>query len=224
MFAFDYLRFHTPVVPPRQLRPVDDRATPLDRGARAGDRPRMRWDELFADLEGQFSALASGELDAEVADRTRREAALVRLVDRLRGSLDRTVRLGLPGGGTVTGRLASVGCDWALVDADTGGEVVVPLAGVMTIAGLGPASASPQAESAVDARLDLRIALRSIARDRAAVRVVLVDGTELSGTIDRVGADHIELAEHPAGEPRRVSEVRAVRVVPLHALVAVRSH
>ena len=183
----------------------------------------MRWDDLFADLEGQFSALASGELGGEVADRTRREAALVRLVDRLRGSLDRSVRLGLPGGGTVAGRLASVGCDWALVDADTGGEVVVALAGVLTVAGLGPAAASPETESVLDARLDLRIALRSIARDRAAVRIVLVDGAELTGTIDRVGADHIELAEHPVAEPRRRSEVRAVRVVPLHALAAVRS-
>jgi hypothetical protein len=190
----------------------------------ARERPLMRWDALFADLEGQFAAMAAGELDGEVADRTRREAALVRLVDRLRGSVDLIVRFGLPGGIVVGGRLASVGCDWALVAEDQGTEVLVPLAAVLTVTGLGPTSATAEAESVVDARLDVRIALRSIARDRASVRVVLADGSVVSGTIDRVGADHVEIAEHPVGEPRRSAEVRAVRVIPLHALLAVRSH
>ena len=36
-------------------------------------------------------------------------------------------------------------------------------------------------------------------------------------------SDHLDLAEHPVGEPRRTGQVRQVRLVPLTALAAVRS-
>ena len=58
-------------------RPGDDRDEST-RGGRA-----MRWDELFADLGAQWEAEARRELDGEVADRTRRERALVGLHERL---------------------------------------------------------------------------------------------------------------------------------------------
>ena len=41
----------------------------------------MRWDRLFDDLEGQLAAQHLLEGDAEVADRTRRERALLTLHD-----------------------------------------------------------------------------------------------------------------------------------------------
>jgi hypothetical protein len=72
--------------------------------------------------------------------------------------------------------------------------------------------------------LTVRSALRGIARDRSAVQVHLVDPTAgiLHGTVDRVGADFVDVAEHPAGEPRRPREVRASVLVPLAALAALR--
>jgi hypothetical protein len=44
----------------------------------------------------------------------------------------------------------------------------------------------------------------------------------VTGTIDRVGADFFELAEHALDAPRRRGEVQNVRLVPTAALVAVR--
>jgi len=81
----------------------------------------------------------------------------------------------------------------------------------------------PQSEGKVAARLDLGYALRGIARDRSAVSLVLVDGSTCAGTIDRVGADFIEVAEHPAAEARRAEAVIGVRTVPRTALAIVRS-
>jgi hypothetical protein len=75
----------------------------------------------------------------------------------------------------------------------------------------------------VVARLDLRYALRGVARNRSALSVVLRDGGVLTGTIDRVGLDFLEMAEHPMGEPRRARSVRDSRAVRLAALAMLRS-
>jgi hypothetical protein len=72
-------------------------------------------------------------------------------------------------------------------------------------------------------RLDLRRALRGLARDRAVVQVILDDGAALTGTLDRVGADYVEMAEHPADQLRRSEAVQGVRAVVLEAIAVVRT-
>jgi hypothetical protein len=64
--------------------------------------------------------------------------------------------------------------------------------------------------------------LRGIARDRSTVRLMLVDGSTVDATIDRVGADFLEVATHSAGEPRRRQDVRDIELIPITALATVR--
>lgn len=180
-----------------------------------------RWESLFAELEGEFAAAAITDRAAEVADRTRREHGQLRLVDRLRGALGHEIRVQVRGAGSVTGRLADVGADWLLVAEGYGREALVPFSMLLSVGGLGGRSAYPGSEGPVAARLDLRHALRGLVRDRRVV-ALCVEGEVLTGTLDRVGADFVELAEHAAGEVRRPRAVYRVRLVPLTALCLVR--
>lgn len=179
-----------------------------------------RWEALFADLEGQLDAAAAAELASEVAERSRYELGRLRLVDRLHAAQHRVLAVQAAGAGQLTGRLAAVGTDWVLLAEPGGREVVVPAAALMHVTGLAAWSAT--AVGPVASRLTLVHALRGLVRDRSAVSLRCVDGTPLAGTFDRVGADFVELAEHPAGEARRRSEVQGVRTVPFSALGAVR--
>lgn len=180
-----------------------------------------RWAALFADLEGQVDAEAAAELDAEVRDRARAETARLRLVDRFAPAVGHELSVRTLGAGTARGRLCSVGSDWLLLEDARGAECVVPLAAVVSVGGLGAGSREPGTEGAVPARLRLAHALRGIARSRAPVVITTVDGGVVHGTVDRVGADFVEVAEHPPGEPRRVAAVHGVRTVATAAIATV---
>lgn len=185
----------------------------------------MRWEGLFADLEGQLAAEERRELDSEVAERTRRERALVDLGARVAAAVGATVHVELVGGRPLDGEVRDVGDGWLLLGADRAGgagasrEVLVPVGAVALVSGL-----PPRAEQARTARrFGLGYALRALARDRATVVLDLLGGATLAGTVDAVGADHLTLAEHPEGEVRRRENVRRVVLVPFAALLAVES-
>jgi sRNA-binding regulator protein Hfq len=77
------------------------------------------------------------------------------------------------------------------------------------------------APSAAARRYQFALALRELARRREPVRVELVDGARCDGTIEAVGSDYLEVAEHDLGEARRRVAVRARRFVGFAAVVAV---
>ncbi len=190
---------------------------------RSAEEVRMRWQQLFDDLQSQFDAEEAAAERAEYASRARAEMGSVRLTDRLAGSVGGRLGLGVRGAGQVAGVLAHVGPDWILLEDGRGGEQLLALAAVTTVAGLGRRTAVPDEPGAVRARLDMRRALRGLARDRSAVQIVLRDGGTLTGTLDRVGADYVEVAVHPAEEPRRSEAVQGVRAVVIDAIAVVRT-
>jgi hypothetical protein len=183
---------------------------------------QVRWQRLFDDLEAQAEAHDAAEFEAEVSERVRYELGQVRLVDRLRAAVGHPVEVCCRGVGTISGPLARVGADWLLLEEQPDRHVLVADAAITSIGGLGAWSDVPGSEGKVGARLDLRRALRGVARDRSAVQALLVDGSVVAGTVDRVGADFVEIAEHAQREPRRVGAVRGVRTVPLAAVAVIR--
>ena len=182
----------------------------------------VRWDDLFDDLEAQLDELEDAELAGEVADRTRIEVSKFRLVDRLRPAFGHRIAITLAGRFSVEGLVANVGNSWVLLREDRGTEVLVPLVAITSVAGLGGVTAAPGSEGKIAARLTLGHALRGVARDRSTVSIGLRDERRLTGTIDRVGSDFFEMAEHPLDTVRRAGNVAGVRTVPFDGLALVR--
>jgi hypothetical protein len=178
----------------------------------------VRWEDLFADLEREWEGLAESERQAQIAERTRAEFAGVRFVDRLRGSEGRQVHLVTRLGEPIDGELTGVGADFLLLTSARH-ECVLPLAAVGSASGLGHASLSEQAAGTVRARLGLGSVLRRVAADRSMVTLVGGDGRPRSGTLQRVGADFVELAEHAHDETSRAQSSRRVVLVPFEAIV-----
>ena len=174
----------------------------------------MRWEALFADMESQLQAAQSQGRARDVAELTRAERASVHLVDRLRAAVGSEVRLATRSG-AVRGTLREVGMAWVLVE--DGRERLVPLPAVTTVGGLGDVSAPPA--GTVVRRLGLGHALRAVARDRGVVQVTMA-GTQLTGRIEAVGGDHLDLA---LVHPDSARPTGGCEVVPFAALDLVSS-
>jgi len=193
----------------------------------------VRWDDLFDDLEGQLEH----ELNAEETDLRAEEERLrlgrLSLRNRLaslaqaRGSRAAVLRVVLSSGETITVRPTTFGRDWLAADpaadlldgASAGAQCVLPLAAIAGVV-LHPdqVAGSLGAESESAARLVDRIGLPFVLRDLCRRRRSVVLRTPaglLTGTIDRVGRDHLDLAMHAPGTSRRAPEVQQYRIVPL---------
>jgi hypothetical protein len=181
----------------------------------------MRWDRLFDDLQAQLDATGQRELDLEVSDRTRRERALVGLHERFIAHAGLAVELRLTAGVRVSGTVADAGTDWLLVHERGDRGSLVPFGAIVAVNGLGlRAAAGPAAVAAK--RFGLGYALRGLSRDRSVVSLADIGGSVTTGTVDAVGADALELSEHPADLPRRTENIVARRVIPFTAIVVVR--
>ena len=199
----------------------------------------MRWDNLFDDLEGQLEQeLSAEELDVR-AEEERLRLGRLTIRDRLlavdeaqpRGSAY-SVRVFLSDGSVVAVRPVTFGRDWFsadVVDESTRStQCIIPIAAIASLALTRPQLAASLAVDAPDprrpalpARLSLGFVLRDLCRRRSVIELRTAAGV-LRGTIDRVGRDHLDLAVHEAGQPRRDAVVSHSRLVPLAQVVLVR--
>ena len=186
----------------------------------------VRWERLFEDLEAEFDAAEAAELEAQIADRTRFERSRLRLVDRLRGSVGRSIGIRVQGAGQLTGELRAVGVDWLLVRPADRADRLVRTAAVLEVVGLAASSSAAGEEGLVAARFTLSAVLRGIARDRTVVTLTLIDSSGWTGLIEIAAADLIEVSERRHDEPGfgSPSETAVRRCVPLTALSVVREH
>lgn len=178
----------------------------------------MRWEKLFEDLAAQAESQELRAREAEVADRTRYERGQIDVQARLLASVGAaplTVRLASR---SLAGTVRDVGPDWLLLESGSRASSLVATAAVRAVSGIAPGAVLP---SVVARRFGLGSALRGISRDRSVVELV-AQGLRLTGTIDVVGSDHVEVAEHAPDVPRRPGNVTARHLVPFWAFESVR--
>lgn len=200
----------------------------------AGCRPsptlgKVEWEHLFEDLEGQLAAEWESERAALDAESERLRISKLTLHERLRTMAADTPRLllELVGGERWDTTLRAIGADWIGVQADGDARMrVVPLAAVEAIgadhgtllAGL----AADAAPAGLRERMTFGFVLRDLARRRTPVTIARRGSDPQHGTIDRAGADHLDLALHDPHEPRRARAVRGFRLVSFAAVTWVR--
>ncbi len=191
---------------------------------------RVHWDRLFEDLEGQLAAEWEAERAVLDAESERLRIARLGLRARLRRFEHDAALVGLRlvDGERRSVRVRVVGADWiAAQPPEGGGAVIVPLSAITGVESTHGALLATLEDAELPAdelrgRMTLGYLLRDLARRRTPLHVALRDGERLHGTVDRAGADHLDLAVHDAGQARRTDAVRAFRIVPFDALVSAR--
>ena len=187
----------------------------------------MRWDELFADLEGQLEqGLGDEARDAELEEERLRigRASLRDRVAAITGDPE-PLRARLVDGSVVALLARTVGRDWVSGDlVASAAQAVLPLpavAALLPTASQLQRSLEPVSLGAVTDRIGLAFVLRDLARRRRAMQITTPGGV-LTGTIDRVGRDHLDLAVHPADGWRRSASVARIEVLALTQVLLVR--
>jgi hypothetical protein len=198
-------------------------------------RQGVRWDNLFDDLEGQLeSELNAEDLDLRAEEERLRlgRLSLRQRLTALSGGAGRSraTRIVLVSGQTVTVRPTTFGKDWLaadLLDAGTGDpQCLLPFAAIGAVI-LVPEQVAPSLEPEPEAtarlveRIGLPFVLRDLCRRRKSLQLHTTLGV-VTGTIDRVGRDHLDLAVHAVGTARRSSEVQQYRIIPLEQIQLVR--
>ncbi len=191
----------------------------------------MRWDRFFEDLEHQLDSEWEAERAALDTEAERLRLARLELRARLQvfaaDGVEVVVDVGTDR--AIRGAVTGVGADWLTLErGPRSGPALVPAAAVVSLAAEHAdllRSARPGTPGSLSSqRMSLGFVLRDLVRRRCTVTVHDRSGRPLAGTVDRAGADHLDLALHDPGEPRRASAVTGMRVIPFGAIAWVGIH
>ncbi len=186
-----------------------------------GDDPPDRLYRLFSELEGEFDEGLRLEDEQAAVEAIRAQVGETALWEWLARRVGWSVVV-RAAGRVLHGTLAASYQDFCVLQGDGEASHLVrlgPATSISVPAGQHRDLQPAPRTTAVQYRLAL--ALRELARRREPVGVVLLDGDEVGGTIEAVGRDFVEVAEHDPGEARREAVVRARRLVSLEALALV---
>lgn len=183
----------------------------------------MTWEALFEDLTSGLESEWEYERAAREAERQRLRIAQLTCHERFTAlsTTGSAVAAYLRDGRVLTGEIVGAGADWLAVRQATPAVLdLVPEHAIVSVSSNAQAlrTTIPQGEVATDAagllaRLTFGYIARDLARRRVPVRVHAQAGWQHAGTIDRAGADHLDLAIHDLDVPRRSGNIRAVHLV-----------
>ena len=162
----------------------------------------MRWDRLFADLEGQAADLEIEERDALVSELREGEWAGTSWRELLGGH----VVLEVTGLGRVEGEARLVNERVVHLESERA-EHVVAMSAVREVIATERRAVPP---TVVTARLGWRHVLRAARDDGDRALITRTDGTTVDGTVDVVGRDFVTVA----------SDAGRTRTVPFGAVAA----
>jgi hypothetical protein len=187
--------------------------------------PAMR--RVFDELEAEFEAGLRREAEQETKAAVRAEVGGTVLWEQLARRIGSEARVSA-GPRAFRGGVVASYPEFLVLHAADGVEHLIRYGPTVSVGlpaeppALRPAlPALRPAPSAATRRYHFALALRELTRRREPVRIELVDGTRCDGTIEAVGSDYLEVAEHDLGEARRRVAVRARRFVGFAAVLAV---
>ena len=178
--------------------------------------PAMR--RVFDELEAEFEAGLRREAEQEAVAAVRTELGATLLWELLARRLGGEATI-IAGARTFRGTAVASYPEFLVLRAADGTEHLIRYGAAVSVAL--PAEPPAPRPTPASATRRYQLALRELARRREPVRVELVDATRCDGTIEAVGSDYLEIAEHELGEARRRLAVRARRFVGFEAVVAV---
>lgn len=185
----------------------------------------MRWDNLFKDLEAQLETVLGDEAvdaarDSERARRSSQSLAEALVDDLSTGDVRAPVKL-CTAGVDLWITVDNFGSDWisgeVVAPAQNRGYCVINLAcveqvvfssrpDILILGALHEPHHLPIGAARRLGRITLRIVLRDLVRRRKSGWIATRD-SQIHGTLDRVGKDFVEIAEHAPHMPRRQESI-----------------
>ena len=173
---------------------------------------------IFEELEAEFEAGLRREAEQEAVAALRAKLGETRQWEALarRIGTELVIRAGPR---SFRGTLVASYPDFCVLQAADGAQHLIPLGPATTISL--PLQRQPPQPVPAASRYRFALALRELARRREPVRLELAAGGTIAGTIEVVGADYLELAEHDPNEARREAALTGRRLLGLAAVAVV---